>query len=340
MNASLRRYGTAFLEPKSSDTLCIMFLDDAKYSIVGSNMEWPPELWFEYEKEKIVAYKKLIVINILGRLLGFADRLKKMLPNLEIQVFDIPEISWSHFAREVKEQHEIKEQLTKDKCVWSSIGVMRLNRFVFLHVMHDKLENIYYPSITQEKFNHLCYEVEKISRGKFGKVAQIPLNGRRLFGTVKPHEFNILARKNVQTSLFNICATQPCVDYYVQRHDEKFFTSVCDEVVPIFLNEPNSNKESILNFKPYKLQSMEFENESNPVMRWKMVLESNIKCLIDFEFGKSIYEKNIDIIRHNKSVLYDTDWKKLADNKIQELPSSIIDIVNNTNMKGALLYVY
>jgi len=148
------------------------------------------------------------------------------------------------------------------------------------------------------------------------------------------------AKKNVVVKDFERDTTIYADKITFLKNDEKFFTSVCDEVVPIFLNEPNSNKESILNFKPYKLQSMEFENESNPVMRWKMVLESNIKCLIDFEFGKSIYEKNIDIIRHNKSVLYDTDWKKLADNKIQELPSSIIDIVNNTNMKGALLYVY
>ncbi len=340
MNATLRRYGTAFLEPKSSDTLCVMFLDDAKYSIVGSKMEWPPELWFEYEKEKIVAYKKLIIINILGRLQGFSKRLQEILPDLEIQVYDVPEISWSHFAREVKEQHEKNNTIKKDKCIWSSIGVMRLNRFVFLQVMHDNLANICYPSMSQDKFNHLCYEVEKISESKFGSVAKIPLQGKRVFGKVKPHEFNILARKNVQSSLFNICATQPCVDYYVQRHDEKFFTSVCDEVIPIFLNEPNANKESILGFKSYNLQSIQFENESNPVMRWKRILESNKEALTNFDFGKSVYESNIETIKNNKAVLYDTDWKKLANNKIQELPSSIIDIVNSTNMKEALLYVY
>lgn len=343
MNANLRKHSSAFVDDDVlSGELCLVFLDDAKYTMVGDKMEWAPALWIEYEKEKLKKFNKITVINVLGKLIDFDKIIKSHLDNIDVEVYNIPEISWSHFAKEIKNLHKEETIDEKTQTFWTSIGVMRLNRFIFLSHLSkiNCLSTALYPSMSREEFDYMCYQISKISKDMYGKVADIPLIGKRIFGDVKPFEFNILARENLKKSMYSLNAIQPCVDYYVQRHDEKYFMCIADETIPIGLNEPNTNTESILNFQPYKLINEKYEGESNAVLRWQGILDTNSELFTNFDLAKETYNKNTSVIKHNKQVLYDSDWDKIVSDSFQKLPGKVCDVLNNTNMKGALKYVF
>ena len=312
-----------------TETLNLFFhdyCDSNSLCLIGDCLEWKPSIWMEFEQEKIEKLKEINIVSLLGDLTALQSYCKKLFPDIKINYyahglgFQIIPIRDTLSRRTALPVH----RNIRDRVLHTSIGTIRLNRYILLKFLLKYNFDVFYPSIPY----HISKDFEHQISQCLGTSADSPIeiNERRVFeNNLTADEFNIKQIEILSESYINIVATFPNTNMLRYCHDEKYFDTILTKTVPFMLCEKNSNSTGVepLGFLPYVGFDLKSESDDNPVLRWTSLLEDNEHIFKDKQRVKELYDKNQRVIEHNYNRLVKTDWEAERLAQFDRLPTFI-----------------
>ena len=310
------------------EILYIYFADNCDSNslcLVGRQLEWKPEIWIDLEKEKLQKVKEINIVSLRGDLSKFSKHISNTFKNTEVKHHAFP----LHMQKglitsvlETKSNLPVVENRTKS--VYSSIGMMRLNRYILVKESIDKgYDNIFYPAISQQQSRDYEYQIRQCNGVLSGPIT---LEAKRLFD--KPmslQEFNGKQIKHLSQSYVNIVASFPNSNWIQYGNCEKFFNSIMCKTVPFMLCEKDSNTAGLQNlgFLPYVGFELANDGIIDYVHRWQGLLHDNSHIFSDKTNAFEVYNKNLGIIKHNFDHLTKTDWASAKDQQFNNMPRAV-----------------
>ena len=321
----------------NTEILNLMFFDHCNSNAVcciGNNLEWIPSIWLTLETEKISRCKEINIVSLLGDLSLFAEHCKKLFPNSKVNYYHC-NLFWQ--IRPIKESLSrvslSKKSIDKKLICNTSIGIMRLNRYMLVKYALANNLQIFYPAITKQESAAFEYQIEKCTEQKKQEL-EIPVN-RAHSENMNEVKFNDQHFEAIQQSFLNFVPTFPNTDFLRNAHDEKYFDTILAKTIPFVLAEKNSNKDgfSSLGFVPYEGFDWNADSETNAILRWQKLLHNNSKYFNDIDYLKLITEKNKKNIEFNYERFTTTDWQQERKIQYDALPTLIQEKVDLINWK-------
>ena len=327
--------GGGMLE-NDTETLNLFFHDHCNsnsLSLIGNYLEWKPSIWMEFEQEKIEKLKEINIVSLLGDLTALQSYCKKLFPkvtinyhahNLSLQIRPIRDTLSRRPAVPVHKS-------IRDLAFHTSIGTMRLNRYILLKFSLKHGFDIFHPAITY----NLSKDFENQISRCLSTATQQPtvLQQKRMFTEEinDPHEFNKKQISMLSDSYLNFVTTFPNTDMFRHGHDEKYFDTILCKTVPFMLCEKHSNSTGVepLGFLPYVGFDLKSDGIDNPVLRWTSLLDDNENIFKDKQRVKELYDKNQQVIEHNYNRLVNTDWEAERLAQFDILPTFIKEYLNS-----------
>lgn len=308
--------------------------DTNSVCLIGNTLEWKPKIWIEFEQEKIRKLKELNMVCLMGDLSTFFVYCQQRFDNIEVNYYCFNLGLQANFINNaLTRKNFISNQYTRKQGIYSSIGLMRLNRYILVKEGIDKGYNFYYPKITRNSSKDFEYQISQC----LGVLAEEPIeiNEKRLFGKEKltVNDFNAKQIEMLSDCYINVVSTFPNTDWLIDKDDEKYFDTVLSKTIPFMLCEKNSNKSGLelLGFLPYKGFELKNDSNDNPILRWKLLLSDNEYIFKDLEKIKELYDKNQQVIEHNFDRLVNTDWRAERLSQYNKLPTFIKEQIDNNN---------
>jgi hypothetical protein len=317
-----------------TEILNLFFRDNCNVNsltLIDSTLEWKPQIWIEFEKEKLKKLKEINVICLMGNLENFFLFLKRLFPDIQINYYNYHAYDAVYCIKDTlsRKKYLPKEQIRKNT-VYLSIGTMRLNRYILVKEFYCKDYELYYPSISHENSKDYEYQIGKCLNEEIQQ--SFSLKEKRLFEkNISVKQFNIKQIIKLSEAYINIVATFPNTDLLKDGEDEKYFDCLLCKTVPFLLHEKNSNISGVetLGFLPYTGFDLKNDNNNNPIERWKFLLKDNEYIFRNLDKAKEIYDKNLEIIEHNFNKLTNTDWEQELLIQYKKLPEFIKNFLDN-----------
>lgn len=324
---------------KDTEVLNLYFSDHCNKNclrVIGNNLEWVPIIWMDYEKERLEKIKEINIISLLGDLTEFSLYCKIKFSTVKINYYQynlFDQIKWIRGSLQksdlVNVTHKQKKYITQ-----TSVGQMRLNRYILLKFFLTRDINLYYPAVSKAQSQNFEYQISATTGQKSNGYIDIP--SRRLSvstnNSVSAIYFNREHFKFIQESFLNFVITFPNTNLLKFAHDEKYFDTILAKSVPFLLCEKNSNynETKALGFLPYIGFNLTSDCNDNPVLRWQKLLEDNVELFLNKDKVEELYIKNKKIIEFNFNRLTQTDWVKEMQIQYNSLPTEIqqqIDLI-------------
>jgi hypothetical protein len=318
-----------------TETINLFFHDHCNSNslcLIGDSLEWKPIIWMEFEREKLEKLKEINILSLLGDLTALQSYCKILFPNVAVNYYahnlslQIMPIRATLSTRPALPAHK----RIRDHVFRTSIGTMRLNRYILLKFSLKHNLNLFHPAVTYNVSKDFEYQISQCAKTAMQQPTDYKQN--RIFTEeMGPHEFNTRQLKLLCNSYINFVATFPNTDWLKYCNDEKYFDTILTKTVPFMLCEKNSNtniRESTLGFLPYTGFNFENDGNDNPVLRWTSLLEDNTHIFKDKEQVKELYDANQRVIEHNYNRLVNTDWESERSAQFNRLPTFIKDYLN------------
>jgi hypothetical protein len=299
-----------------TEILNLFFYDHCESNslcLIGDCLEWKPKIWIEFEQEKIEKLKEINIVSLLGDLTALQSYCINLFPDIKINYYaynlglQITPIRDTLSRRTVLPIHKNR----RDRVLHTSIGTIRLNRYILLKFLLKYNFDVFHPSIPYNISKDFEYQISQCL--VTSRDVPTEIKERRVFeNNVTANEFNIKQIEILSESYINVVTTFPNTDMLKYCHDEKYFDTILTKTVPIMLCEKNSNtnmSESLLGFLPYAGFNLKSDSDDNPVLRWTSLLEDNKHIFQDKERVKELYDTNQRVIEHNYNRLVYTDWE-------------------------------
>lgn len=319
-----------------AEILTLFFHDNCDSNctyLIGDTLEWKPKIWMEFEQGKIRKLKELNIVCLLGDLTDFFVYCRKQFSNVKVNYYSF-NLSDQICAIEntLTRKKFISNRYTRKHGIYSSIGFMRLNRYILVKEAIDKGYNFYYPKITRNSSKDFEYQISQCLGVPMEEPKEI--DERRLFGNkLTQNEFNAKQIELLSDCYINVVSTFPNTDWLIDKDDEKYFDTVLSKTIPFMLCEKNSNKSGLelLGFLPYEGFELKNDGNDNPVLRWKLLLSDNECIFKDLEKIKELYDKNQRVIEHNFDRLVNTDWESERLAQYNRLPTFIKEQIDSSS---------
>jgi hypothetical protein len=321
-----------------TETLNLFFHDNCDSNslcLIGDCLEWKPKIWMEFEQEKLEKLKEINIVSLLGDLIALQSYCKKLFPNVTINYYahnlslQIMPIRDTLSRRPALPAHKN----IRDHIFQTSIGTIRLSRYILLKFSLKHNLNLFHPAVTYNLSKDFEYQISQCLSTAMQQPTDLKQN-RMFTEELKLHEFNTRQMQLQCNSYINFVATFPNTDWLRYSHDEKYFDTILTKTVPFMLCEKNSNtniSESTLGFLPYMGFDLKSDSNDNPVLRWISLLEDNKHIFKDKEIAKELYDKNQRVIEHNYNRLVNTDWDAERLVQFNRLPTFIKEYLNSLN---------
>lgn len=302
---------------------------------VGNNFEWAPIIWLNFEKESLKKIKEINIISLLGDLSNFQPYCQQLFPEVKVNYFQhnlYLQIKPLEETLSNKEQ-TLNKHIVKKHMFYTSIGTMRLNRYILLKFGLQNNLNFYYPRVQIEESRDFEFQISRGTRKPLQQTLNLEAN-RMYNNDLDGYNFNKQHFKFIQESLLNFVVTFPNTDFLKYAHDEKYFDTILAKAIPFVLSHKNSNIDGIktLGFLPYEGFNLAYDNHDNPVIRWQKLLEDNLSFFQNKEKAKELYYKNKKIIEYNFDRLINTDWRQERKIQYESLPKVIQEQVDSINV--------
>jgi hypothetical protein len=323
-------YGVAHggIIDEGTEILNLFFEDNCDSNtmcLIGDQMEWKPEVWMDFEHEKINNLKELNIVCLHGDLTDFSKHCKEKYPNTTVNYHTYnlwlqgPQIRRS--LSYLKQPHVAGK---KTNAVHYSAGTIRLNRYVLVKESIKQNYNFYYPTITLGESKDFEYQISQCARTPMEETTEIP--GRRMFEKqMSQEEFNTKQLEVLSNSYICPVAPSPNHKWYRDMVCEKFFDVVLSKTVPLMFCEKGSNKSGVdlLGFLPYVGFNLDNDSNINHVLRWQSLLQDNRHILKDIDKCRELFEMNSKIVDYNHDRLVKTNWIDEEMSQYKKLPDFI-----------------
>ena len=312
-----------------------LIIDDGTPStdccIIGKKFEWKPLIWMLHEMERINQLDKLRIILCQG-LLG-DDKKRNIQSNfgVEVEFFDLLIVGAYQFFLEAQGIAKNYQPSVKDNKVYYSVGTMRLTRYFLAHWLQEHNIDFGRPRLANRDIESLSHQLNRITEKDFSNYENI---SRRFFGECTQDTY---WEKHVDLLLkAKIClvAEYPFFDWTEAFYDEKFTHVLAAKSIPFFFGNKNDNANiELLGFRSYVGIDYSADKIQDFANRWQMLLDSNKNCLLDVAHMDTLHAKNKSVIDYNFDVLIHTDWKEMALQKLDQLPSAPMDFIKDRFFK-------
>jgi len=325
--------GEGGIVDKDTEILNLFFQDNGDVNslvLVGNYLEWKPKIWMEFEQEKLKKLKEINIVCLMGDLLEFFYYCQKQLPFVKINYHNYCIFDSINLIKDTLTRKNLLVETVRKNIVHSSIGTMRLNRYILVKEGLANRYNFYYPAISYNLSKDYEYQISQCLNTKVQPAKEFKEN--RMFGNnMVQNEFNAKQMKVLCESYINIVSTFPNTDWLKDKDDEKYFDTILSKTVPFMLCEKNSNLSGVelLGFLPYEGFNLKSDSHDNYVLRWKSLLEDNKHIFKDKEIAQELYNKNQGVIEHNYNRLVDTDWEAERLAQYNTLPTFIKNYLDN-----------
>lgn len=316
-------------------TVLNLIIRDGKPStdccIIGKKFEWKPLIWMLHEMEKINRLDKLRIIVCEGLIAN--DKKKNIRSNFDVEIdfFDLLIVGSYPFFLQAQDIAKNYQPSIKDRNVYYSVGTMRLTRYFLAHWLQEHNIDFGRPRLTRrdlESFTHqLCRIFEK-DLYNYNNVE------RRFFGHCDQATYNDKHVDIIQRSKICMVAEYPFFDWREAFYDEKFTHVLAAKSIPFFFGNKNDNANiELLGFRPYVGIDYSADKIQDFANRWQILLDSNKHYLLDVEHLDTLHAQNKSVIDYNFDVLKRTDWKEMALQKVDQLPSVPMDFIKDRFFK-------
>lgn len=314
-----------------TETLNLFFRDNNNNNslcLIGDSLEWKPNIWIQFEQEKIEKLKEINIVCLLGDLTEFFHYCQKKFINVKINYHQYNLYDQISSIKQTFDSLDNKiflpAQGERTANIYCSTGTMRLNRYILIKEGQDKGYDFYHPSISYNLSKDFEYQLSRC----LSTAMQQPtaLKQKTLFTEeLTPFEFDKKQIPILSDSYINFIATFPNTDWLKDKEDEKYFNAILCKTVPFMLCEKHSNTTGVdlLGFLPYVGFDFKADCIDNPVLRWKSLLQDNEHIFKDKQRAKELYEKNQRVIDHNYNRLVNTDWEAERLAQFDKLPTFI-----------------
>ena len=162
---------TLFLNgTRNSNSLCL----------IGERLEWIPWIWMEFEKEKLEKLNEINIVCLIGDLTEFFRRCQKKFINVKINYYQYNLYQQIDFIKNsLINKTSLPAQCERKNNIYSSIGTMRLNRYILIKESLEKGYDFYYPAISYNISKYYEYQIGQC----LGTTMQSPnrFEARRIF---------------------------------------------------------------------------------------------------------------------------------------------------------------
>lgn len=300
--------------------------------LIGNRLEWKPGIWMKFEQQKLEKLKEINIVSLLGDLTALQSYCKKIFPNVKINYhhhnlsLQIEPLR-NTLAR--RPALPVNKKMRERVC-HTSIGTMRLNRYILLKFLLKHNLDVFHPAITHNQSKDF---ENQISRCLSTNMQQpITLEQKRMFTEeLMIQDFNKKQISVLSESYLNFVTTYPNTDMLRHAHDEKYFDTVLCKTVPFMLCEKNSNSTGMksLGFLPYVGFNLKSDTKDSPVLRWTSLLQDNEHIFKDKQQAENLYDRNRYVIEHNYNRLINTDWEAERLAQFKTLPTFIKEYLNS-----------
>ena len=300
--------------------------DSNSLCLIGNCLEWKPKIWMEFEQEKIKKLKEINIVCLMGDLIEFANHCEKILSCVKINYYNYCIFDSIQMIKDTLGRKHLPVETIRKNTVHSSVGTIRLNRYILVQEGIANGYHFYYPAISYNSSKDFEYQISRSLNTEIQPAKEFKEN--RMFGNnMGDNEFNAKQIKVLCESYINIVSTFPNTDWLKDKDDEKYFDTILSKTVPFMLCEKNSNLSGVelLGFLPYEGFNLKSDSHDNPVQRWKSLLEDNEHIFKEKKQAKELYDQNQRVIEHNYSRLVNTDWESERLSQFDRLPNFIKD---------------
>ena len=153
--------------------------DSNSLCLIGDSLEWKPKIWMEFEREKLEKLKEINIVSLLGDLTALQLYCKKLLPDVTINYYDhslgyqIEPIRDTLSRRTVLPAHKN----TRDYTFQTSIGTIRLSRYILLTFSLKHNLNLFHPAVTYNLSKNFEYQISQC----LGTAMQQPIDLKLVF---------------------------------------------------------------------------------------------------------------------------------------------------------------
>lgn len=320
-----------FADISSSNRLCL----------VGNSLEWVTKIWIDHESENLQKLDEINIICLMGDLSKFALHCQQLFSKVKINYYLANlYLQKKSIYRTLINQRSLSNKNQKEILVYSSIGTMRLNRYLLVkESIEQKLNNIYYPHIPLSISHDFENQISKILNTNIQEPKEFYEN-RLYTEALTQNEFNSKQIKFLEKVYVHIVVTAPNTDWLVNKDDEKYFDSILTKSIPFMLCEKASNINGLklLGFLPYEGFDLTSDNIKNPILRWHGLIRDNISFFKNKEKIMELYNKNRFVIEENYKRLINTDWEKEAVEQFNNLPNFIKEFLNTHPINEDIKY--